>query len=164
MQSIAKEVAGLRQMGVGSLQSRYAELFGESTRAGNKAWLIKRIAWRIQALEERVRLACVAVGVTFRINHEVQVLSPQRPQAAKCLNGGFIGRIERPNHPHSLFLAQFVEFPPHQELLKLLIERLAVDLRLKHSEPPQGDHFADQTSLSDTRNWHSQDVAVLGFD
>jgi hypothetical protein len=34
------------------LRARYAELFGEPTRAGNRAWLIKRIAWRLQALAE----------------------------------------------------------------------------------------------------------------
>src|SRR5262249_46091459 len=31
---------------------RYAELFGEPTRARNKAWLFKRLAWRLQALAE----------------------------------------------------------------------------------------------------------------
>jgi hypothetical protein len=31
---------------------RYAELFGEPTRVGNKVWLIKRIAWRLQTLTE----------------------------------------------------------------------------------------------------------------
>jgi hypothetical protein len=81
-QSIAKEVAGLRQMGVGALQARYAELFGEETRAGNKAWLIKRIAWRIQALEEgdlseraRQRAAEIANDADLR-------LSPPKPRRA----------------------------------------------------------------------------------
>ena len=52
MQSIAKEVACLRQMRMGALQSKYAELFGEPCRTNNKAWLIKRLSWRIQALAE----------------------------------------------------------------------------------------------------------------
>ena len=34
------------------LRDRYAELFGEETRANNKPWLVKRIAWRLQALAE----------------------------------------------------------------------------------------------------------------
>ncbi|MBI4582147.1 MAG: DUF2924 domain-containing protein, partial [Planctomycetes bacterium] len=31
---------------------RYVEVFGEATRSGNKDWLWKRIAWRIQSLAE----------------------------------------------------------------------------------------------------------------
>ena len=48
----AKEVAALERMTVGELRLRYAEVFNEETKAGNKAWLIKRIAWRLQSLEE----------------------------------------------------------------------------------------------------------------
>jgi hypothetical protein len=34
------------------LRERYAEVFGESTAANNRTWLIRRIAWRLQALAE----------------------------------------------------------------------------------------------------------------
>ena len=50
--SIAKEVAALEQMAVKDLRLKYAELFGEPTTTGNKPWLIKRLAWRMQALAE----------------------------------------------------------------------------------------------------------------
>src|SRR5262249_49689664 len=30
----------------------YADLFGEATKTGNKVWLIKRVAWRLQAMAE----------------------------------------------------------------------------------------------------------------
>jgi hypothetical protein len=50
--NIAKEVAALRRMTTGQLRQRYAEAFGEATNANNKAWLVKRIAWRLQALAE----------------------------------------------------------------------------------------------------------------
>jgi hypothetical protein len=50
--NIAKEVAALRRMTTGQLRQRYAEAFGEATNANNKAWLIRRIAWRLQALAE----------------------------------------------------------------------------------------------------------------
>ncbi len=46
------EVAALGRLGVADLRHRFAELFGDTTRAGNKAWLIKRLAWRLQALAE----------------------------------------------------------------------------------------------------------------
>jgi hypothetical protein len=58
--NMTREVAGLKRMMVKELRGRYAEVFGETTRSGNKDWLWKRIAWRMQAnaeggLEERAR-------------------------------------------------------------------------------------------------------------
>lgn len=58
--SIAREVAALKRMTVKELRGRYVEVFGEATRSGNKDWLWKRIAWRMQAnaeggLTERAR-------------------------------------------------------------------------------------------------------------
>jgi hypothetical protein len=58
--NVGKEVAALQRMTVRELRTRYAEVFGEATRAGNKAWLVKRIAWRLQSqaegdLSERAR-------------------------------------------------------------------------------------------------------------
>jgi hypothetical protein len=50
--NITKEVAGLQKLSVRDLQARYAEAFGEATRAHNKAWLVKRVAWRLQAMAE----------------------------------------------------------------------------------------------------------------
>jgi hypothetical protein len=50
--NLAHEVATLGQLTVAGLRARYAELFGEETRVGNKLWLIRRIAWRLQALAE----------------------------------------------------------------------------------------------------------------
>src|ERR1700678_2927532 len=50
--NLAAEVAALRQMTVNELRSRLAELFGEPTRASNRTWLMRRIAWRLQALAE----------------------------------------------------------------------------------------------------------------
>lgn len=49
---ITKEVAALKRMTVGQLQEKYAETFGEQTRGRHKQWLVKRIAWRMQANEE----------------------------------------------------------------------------------------------------------------
>jgi hypothetical protein len=45
-------VATLEAMTVAELRTRYAQLFGEATRVGHKTWLIRRIAWRLQALAE----------------------------------------------------------------------------------------------------------------
>lgn len=50
--NVGKEVAALQRMTVRDLRARYAEVFGEVTRAGNKSWLVKRIVWRLQSLVE----------------------------------------------------------------------------------------------------------------
>ena len=49
---IGKQIAVLKQMGVRALREKYEEVFGEPTRAGNRDFLFKRIAWRIQSLAE----------------------------------------------------------------------------------------------------------------
>lgn len=59
--NVQKEVAALQRMTIRELKSKYEEVFGDETRTGNKAWLVKRIAWRIQAnaeggLSERARV------------------------------------------------------------------------------------------------------------
>ncbi len=50
--NVGKEIATLKRLNVRELRTRYADVFGEETRAGNKHWLVKRIAWRLQSLAE----------------------------------------------------------------------------------------------------------------
>ena len=50
--NVAKELAALEAMTVNELRAKYAQVFGEETRVGNKAWLVKRVIWRLQALAE----------------------------------------------------------------------------------------------------------------
>jgi len=50
--NVAQELAALDAMMVIELRAKYAQVFGEETRVGNKAWLVKRIIWRLQALAE----------------------------------------------------------------------------------------------------------------
>lgn len=47
-----RQLAELRQLTVPQLQERHAELFGAPTGTHNKLHLIRKIAWRIQALAE----------------------------------------------------------------------------------------------------------------
>jgi hypothetical protein len=49
---VAKELAALQRMGVAALREKYAEVFGEATATGNRTWLLRRVAWRIQANTE----------------------------------------------------------------------------------------------------------------
>ncbi|RMF21151.1 MAG: DUF2924 domain-containing protein, partial [Deltaproteobacteria bacterium] len=53
-------VSAMQRMTVAQLRERYEEVFGEACRSNHKQWLVKRIAWRLQAnaegdLSERAR-------------------------------------------------------------------------------------------------------------
>jgi hypothetical protein len=49
---VTKEVALLKQMTVGQLRERYLKVTGEATQAANRKWLVRRIIWRMQSIEE----------------------------------------------------------------------------------------------------------------
>jgi len=42
--NVAREVAALQCLTVPQLRDRYAQVFGETTNANNRTWLVKRIA------------------------------------------------------------------------------------------------------------------------
>lgn len=49
---VATELDAVANMTVGELTEKYREVFGEPTRSRNKAYLQKKISWRIQELAE----------------------------------------------------------------------------------------------------------------
>ena len=49
---IEQTIAALRRMTPAQLRQRYLSVFSEASRSGNKDFLFKRIAWRIQSLAE----------------------------------------------------------------------------------------------------------------
>ena len=48
--SLAGRLARLPTMTAAQLRGEYATLYGETTRSGNRSWLAKRVAWRMQRL------------------------------------------------------------------------------------------------------------------
>src|SRR5688572_9046952 len=50
--NMEQTLAALRRMTPAQLRNKYLEVFGEPSRSGNKDFLFKRIAWRIQSLAE----------------------------------------------------------------------------------------------------------------
>jgi hypothetical protein len=80
-----KELAALQRLSVKELRDRYAEAFGEGTNANNRAWLIKRIARRLQALAEgdfseraRRRAAELACDADLRLSPpEIKAAPPE---------------------------------------------------------------------------------------
>ncbi len=49
---VTLEIAALQDKTVSQLVQRYEEVFKEECRSRNKQYLIRRIAWRLQANEE----------------------------------------------------------------------------------------------------------------
>ena len=50
--SLEQTITALGQLTVAQLRDKHMELFGEPTRATNKDFLFKRLAWRLQSLTE----------------------------------------------------------------------------------------------------------------
>src|SRR5438876_6726073 len=99
--NLAQELANLGRLPVRQLRARYATLFGEATRVGNKAWLVKRIAWRLQALAEgdlaeraRRRAAELAQDADLRLSpprqKQITSASDQRNGKASALANGHL--------------------------------------------------------------------------
>ena len=96
--NVAKEVATLRHMTVSELRDRYNEVFGEDTNARNKQWLIKRIAWKVQAnaegdISERAR----------RLAHQIAMETDIRTS---------LPRVRRPAITETLETASTMISPP----------------------------------------------------
>ena len=58
--NVGKQIAALKRMTVAELRRKHVEAFGEPNGSGHKDYLVKRIAWRLQAqaagdLSERAR-------------------------------------------------------------------------------------------------------------
>ncbi|GIW55524.1 MAG: hypothetical protein KatS3mg114_0133 [Planctomycetaceae bacterium] len=88
--NVGKEVAALQRMTVKELREKYADAFGEETNANNKAWLVKRIAWRLQALAEgdlseraRQRAAELANDADLRLNPPKAKPASAEPEGTK---------------------------------------------------------------------------------
>src|SRR5207302_10400115 len=73
--NVTREITALQRLTVPQLRDRYAEVFHETTNANNRTWLVKKIAWRLQALAEgglseraRQRAAELANDADLRLN------------------------------------------------------------------------------------------------
>ena len=81
--NVAEELTALEQMTVGQLQQLYADALGETVRSRHKQYLIRRIAWRLQAnaeggLSERA----------FRPTTPAPEIQPPLPQAIGSIRPG----------------------------------------------------------------------------
>src|SRR5262245_60008557 len=73
--SVGKEIPALGRLTTKQLRERYGQVFGEDARTKNRPWLVKRIAWRLQAradgdlsLRARQRAAELADECNLRLS------------------------------------------------------------------------------------------------
>src|SRR5579872_3173738 len=94
--NVGKELAALQRLSIKELKARYAEVFGEVTNAANRAWLVKRIAWRVQALAEgdlsgraRRRAAELANDADLRLSPPTVKAAPATavPETGRAVRG-----------------------------------------------------------------------------
>ena len=103
--SIASEVAALRRLSTRELRAKYAEVFGDEARTtNNRVWLVRRIAWRLQALAEgdlseraRQRAAELANDADIRLSPpRFATSSPAPPQPKSAPADAARQRLPRP--------------------------------------------------------------------
>lgn len=92
---LAAEVARLEKMSVNQLGQRFEEVFGEQCRSRHKRYLIRRIAWRLQAnaeggLTERARQRAAELAN----DAEIRVTPPREKRATNDSPGPATLKIE----------------------------------------------------------------------
>jgi hypothetical protein len=100
-ESLAIRIATLEHMTPAGLREIYAEVFGEPSRTNNKRWLIRRIAWRMQAQAEggltdraRARAAELARDEDLRVRPPTD-RGPALGATLRTVTGTVVPRTDR---------------------------------------------------------------------
>lgn len=100
-QSLSSRIATLEHMTPAGLRAVYAEVFGEPSRSNNKRWLIRRIAWRMQAQAEgglseraRARAAELARDEDLRVRPPTD-RGPSLGATLRTVTGAVVPRTDR---------------------------------------------------------------------
>ncbi len=104
MLNVGQKVSELRRMTVGELRREYSEVFGEQTRSFHKEFLMRRIAWRVQAnaeggLPDRARRRALEIATDADLRTRAPGParpSSQRPERAAAGGDVVIRRYEAP--------------------------------------------------------------------
>jgi hypothetical protein len=145
--NIDQKLAELQRLSAAQLRLRYAEIFGESIRTGNKPWLVKRLAWRLQALAEgdlseraRQRAAELANDADLR-------LSPPRARAHRASPGS---ETCQPNTTKEVIPSCHDDrLPPPGSLLTRLYKSQTHEVKiLQHGFEYQGQVFASLSAVA----------------
>ncbi|QDU28890.1 hypothetical protein ETAA8_39960 [Anatilimnocola aggregata] len=80
LRGIEAELAKLPLLTVGELRNRFIEVFGEPTNSRHKDWLVKRIAWRMQAnLEGGLSERALARAKELANEADLRIMAPRKP-------------------------------------------------------------------------------------
>jgi hypothetical protein len=99
--NMAKELGALQRLDFQELRLKYAELCGDETRASiNRVWLVKRIAWRLQALaegglSERARQRAVEIAK----KEDLRLLPPRPGRGVSGVRPKPLGRVTKRSRP-----------------------------------------------------------------
>ena len=94
----------MRRMTVADLRGKYAAVFGEQTRCRHKGYLVRRIAWRLQAnveggLTERARKRATELAATADIRLTAprqKAVTPTGPTKVATIHISQDGRLPMP--------------------------------------------------------------------
>ncbi len=134
--TLAKELAALERMTATELREKYAAVFGEPAASGNRAWLARRVGWRMQALAEgdmseraRARAAELARDADLRLSPPMEQLEPAST-ATPNLNTHCVGSLYEAFPPAEAHrLAERIEWhytPRHGSWLNMAEIELSV--------------------------------------
>jgi len=81
--------ARTRRMTVGELRLEYATVFGEPARSGNRQWLFRRVAWRVQAMANLSRrlLDVLAGSTQADVRRQIQYLKAENDILRSKIDG-----------------------------------------------------------------------------
>ena len=75
---VIAEIARLPDLRVADLQQRYEQVYGEECRSRNKQYLIRRLAWRLQANEEGgLSASTLKMAEELAVDAETRVTAPR---------------------------------------------------------------------------------------
>jgi hypothetical protein len=101
--NLATEIAALPRLRVSELRAKFAAVFGEPTPSHNKVWLVKRLAWRLQAQAEgdlseraRRRAAELVADADLRLSAPPAQATTQPPDQPATLRVPHDDRLPRP--------------------------------------------------------------------
>ena len=119
-ETVAAEIARLETMTVNQLAQRYEELIGEECRSRHKRYLIRRIAWRLQAsaeggLTERARQRAEELADEAEIR-----VTPPREKEAKSESPATI-KIESGRDPRLPPPGNWIERKYKGQMIRVLV-------------------------------------------
>ncbi len=135
---VRRQVAELETMTAGQLRERYADVFGEPARSGNRRWLFRRVAWRLQAMEEgdlseraRQRAAELARDVDVRLRPPADMRLTPAPSTLRTASGRIaLSRDDRLPIPGTVLTRVF---KGHEHRVTVLINSFEHDGRVYRS-------------------------------